>query len=160
MTNTPDEKRQKLQAKLDRLDEKRPRDFPRLSTFTPARISAAAVGAFAVGMGLGLAHGGKMAQLRFRAEHAHKMPETTTGWYLYHKSKNYHAMRGGLREGFRMGGRLMLWTTLLFTLEHTIDRHRRTSDMGSTIVASLAVAGGFSLWSKFAQTGPCELNVT
>lgn len=89
-----------------------------------------------------------MAQLRFRAEHAHKMPDTTTGWYFYHKSKNYHAMQGGIREGFRMAGKTGFWSFAALSLETTVDRMRGSSDMLSTIVASVSVAGMFSLTRK------------
>lgn len=90
-----------------------------------------------------------MAQLRFRAEHAHKMPDTTTGWYFYHKSKNYHAMQGGIREGFRMGIKTGFWSFMALGLESTVDRYRGSSDMFSTIVATLTVAGAFSLWREW-----------
>ncbi|KZL73586.1 hypothetical protein CT0861_02924 [Colletotrichum tofieldiae] len=123
----------------------------RLSIPTPARIPLAGMVGFGIGTTLGLAHGGRTAQLRFRAEHAHKMPTTTTGWYLYHKSKNYHAMQGGLREGLRMGSRLSFWTLMTFGLESTVDRYRGKTDLLSTVLASLTVAGGFSLWSKSQQ---------
>ncbi|KAJ0167302.1 hypothetical protein CTA2_3320 [Colletotrichum tanaceti] len=122
----------------------------RLSIPTPARIPLAGMLGFGIGATLGLAHGGRTAQLRFRAEHAHKMPTTTTGWYLYHKSKNYHAMQGGLREGIRMGSRLSFWTLLAFSLETTVDRYRGKTDLLSTILASLTVAGSFSLWNRFS----------
>jgi hypothetical protein len=77
------------------------------------------------------------------------MPDTTTGWYLYHKSKNYHAMQGGIREGFRMGARTGLWSFMALFLESTVDRCRGSSDMFSTMVATLTVAGGFSVWRKW-----------
>ncbi|OLN86596.1 hypothetical protein CCHL11_10133 [Colletotrichum chlorophyti] len=122
----------------------------RLSIPTAARIPLAGLVGFGIGTTLGLAHGGRTAQLRFRAEHAHKMPTTTTGWYLYHKSKNYHAMYGGLREGLRMGVRLSFWTLMAFGLESTVDRYRGSTDLISTVLASLTVAGGFSLWNRFS----------
>ncbi|GJC90357.1 hypothetical protein ColLi_13195 [Colletotrichum liriopes] len=125
----------------------------RLSIPTPARIPLAGMVGFGIGTTLGLAHGGRTAQLRFRAEHAHKMPTTTTGWYLYHKSKNYHAMQGGLREGLRMGSRLSFWTLMAFGLESTVDRYRGKTDLLSTVLASLTVAGGFSLWTRTARYG-------
>ncbi|WYZ44655.1 hypothetical protein EsH8_VII_001091 [Colletotrichum jinshuiense] len=122
----------------------------RLSIPTPARIPLAGMVGFGIGTTLGLAHGGRTAQLRFRAEHAHKMPTTTTGWYLYHKSKNYHSMYGGLREGLRMGVKLSFWTLMAFGLESTVDRYRGSTDLLSTVLASLTVAGSFSLWNRFS----------
>jgi hypothetical protein len=121
---------------------------PRLGTSTPSRILLGTLASGLVGLSLGATQGGQMAQLRFRAEHAHKMPDTTTGWYLYHKSKNYHAMQGGIREGFRMGARTGFWSFMALFLESTVDRCRGSSDMFSTMVASLTVAGAFSVWRK------------
>ncbi|KAI1489492.1 hypothetical protein F5X96DRAFT_609407 [Biscogniauxia mediterranea] len=122
----------------------------RLSIPPLLRIPAAATTAFGVGMILGLAHGSKMAGLRFRAEHAHKLPTTTTGWYLYHKSKNYHLALGGLKEGIKVGARLSLLSTAMFCAENLFDVYRGTKDFVSTVMASLAVAGGFSLWNRFS----------
>lgn len=130
------------------LDMVQPASQSRLSMPTPVRIPAAGLMGFSVGYTLGLIEGSRTASLRFRAEHAHKMPSSTTGWYLYHKSKNYHAMFGGLREGLKMGGRLGFWTLLAFSLESTVDRYRGRTDLLSTVLASLSVAGGFSLWSE------------
>lgn len=119
----------------------------RLSIPPLIRIPAAALTAFGVGMTLGLAQGSKMAGLRFRAEHAHRLPTTTTGWYLYHKSKNYHLAYGGLKEGFKVGVRLSVLSTSMFCAENLFDVYRGTKDLFSTVMASLAVAGGFSFWS-------------
>lgn len=125
---------------------------PRLSMATPARIALGSAVAGLIGFSLGATQGGQAAQLRFRAEHAHKMPDSTTGWYLYHKTKNYHAMQGGIREGMRMGARTGFWSFMALSLESTVDRFRGASDMFSTIIASLSVAGGFSLWRKCNQS--------
>ncbi|GFP54335.1 hypothetical protein TASIC1_0003071400 [Trichoderma asperellum] len=119
---------------------------PRLAIMTPSRLLLGSVASSFVGFSLGAVQGGQMAQLRFRAEHAHKMPDTTAGWYLYHKSKNYHAMQGGIREGFRMGLKTGFWSLMALSLESTVDRYRGSSDMFSTVVATLTVAGAFSLW--------------
>lgn len=124
---------------------------PRLAIMTPSRLLLGSVASTFVGFTLGAVQGGQMAQLRFRAEHAHKMPDTTTGWYLYHKSKNYHAMQGGIREGFRMGLKTGFWSLMALSLESTVDRYRGSSDMFSTVVATLTVAGAFSLWREFVQ---------
>ncbi|KAK2778811.1 hypothetical protein CKAH01_11585 [Colletotrichum kahawae] len=122
----------------------------RLSIPTPARIPLAGMVGFGIGTALGIAQGGQTASLRFRAEHAHKMPTTTTGWYLYHKSKNYHTVYGGFREGLRMGARLSFWTIMAFGLESTVDRYRGSTDLISTVLASLTVAGAFSLVNRFS----------
>ncbi|KND91037.1 hypothetical protein TOPH_04399 [Tolypocladium ophioglossoides CBS 100239] len=123
---------------------------PRLSISTPSRLVLGSVSSGIVGLTLGAMQGGQMAQLRFRAEHAHKMPDTTTGWYFYYKSKNYHAMQGGIREGFRMGAKTAFWSFVALGLESTVDRYRGSSDMFSTTVATLSVAGAFSLWHRFS----------
>ena len=127
----------------------------RLSLPPMIRIPAASLAAFGVGMALGASYGSKMAGLRFRAEHAHRLPTTTTGWYLYHKSKNYHLLFGGLREGIKVGARLAVLSTSMFCVENLFDVYRGTRDMFNTTAAALAVAGGFSLWST---TRPLHVN--
>lgn len=122
----------------------------RLSLPAGVRIPLATVASFVVGWSLGTAQGSKMAGLRFRAEHAHKLPDTTTGWYLYHKSKNYHVATGGLVEGVKMGLRVSFWTTAMLGIEHMFDTYRGTSDVLNTLTSCVAVAGGFSLWNRFS----------
>lgn len=111
------------------------------------RLPLATSLSFLVGMGLGLSHGSQTAGLRFRAENAHRLPSTPTGWYLYHKSKNYHMAFGGVKEGIKMGAKVSFWTAGFFSIEEIFDRYRGTKDFVNTVVASLTVAGGFSLWS-------------
>ncbi|KAK0657984.1 hypothetical protein B0T16DRAFT_317450 [Cercophora newfieldiana] len=122
----------------------------RLSIPAGIRIPLATVLSFVVGWSLGTAQGSKMAGLRFRAEHAHKLPDTTTGWYLYHKSKNYHVASGGLAEGMRMGMKVSFWTTAMLGIEHMFDTYRGTSDVLNTLTSCVTVAGGFSLWNRFS----------
>ncbi|KAJ9136635.1 hypothetical protein NKR23_g9701 [Pleurostoma richardsiae] len=122
----------------------------RLSIAPFVRIPAAAAISFSVGMALGLAQGSKMAGLRFRAEHAHKLPTSTTGWYLYHKSKNYHVAYGGIKEGLKMGCKVSFWTTAMFTIENMFDVYRGSADFVNTVLACVTVAGGFSLWNRFS----------
>lgn len=123
----------------------------RLSLPSPLRIPLATAISFLVGLSLGTAHGSRMAGMRFRAEHAHKLPETTTGWYLYHKSKNYHVAYGGVIEGIKMGGRIAFWTTAMLNIESMFDAYRGTADVFNTVTSCVTVAGAFSLWSECAR---------
>lgn len=123
----------------------------RLSIPPLVRIPAAAAAAFSIGMSMGLAYGSKMAGLRFRAEHAHRLPTDVTGWYLYHKSKNYHLAFGGLKSGLRTGARLSVLTVAMFCAENLFDVYRGSKDMFNTVAASLAVSGGFSLISMLSS---------
>lgn len=122
----------------------------RLSIPADVRIPICSITSFGAGMTLGLLQGSQTAGLRFRAEHAHKLPTTTTGWYLYHKSKNYHVAYGGIREGLRMGAKVCFWSTAVFGIENMFDTYRGTADFVNTVIASLTVAGAFSLWSLSA----------
>ncbi|KAL2270720.1 hypothetical protein VTJ83DRAFT_91 [Remersonia thermophila] len=122
----------------------------RLSLPAPIRIPIATTLSYLTGFILGTAQGSKMAGLRFRAEHAHKLPTSTTGWYLYHKSKNYQMAYGGIKEGFKMGFKVSFWTTAMFALEQMFDTYRGTADMLNTITSCVTVAGGFSLWNRFS----------
>ncbi len=109
----------------------------------PAAVSVAVI----TGLSLGLSHGGKRSGLRFRAENSHRFPSTPTGWYLYHKSKNYHMMLGGIGEGLKMGSKIAFWAGGFFLVEEAVDRLRGTKDFISTVVAGLSISGGFSAWS-------------
>ena len=116
----------------------------RLSVPFYIRLPVATFGAFVFGVGLGMAHGGKTAGMRFRAENAHRFPTTPTGWYLYHKSKNYNSMLGAIKEGLKMGPKLGFWTGSFFLAEEAVDRWRGKKDFLSTVVAGMTIAAGFS----------------
>ncbi|KAI9648190.1 hypothetical protein NHQ30_002822 [Ciborinia camelliae] len=124
----------------------------RMSIPYGARLPLCTTISFLCGMGLGISHGSQAAGLRFRAENAHRLPSSPTGWYLYHKSKNYNTALGGVKEGVRMGGRIAFWTAGLLAVEDLGDRWRGRKDVLNTVVASLSVAGGFSLWNRFPIT--------
>lgn len=119
----------------------------RLSIPSIFRIPSAAVLGFLGGFGLGASHGGKMAGMRFRAENSHRFPTTQVGWYLYHKSKNYHIALGGIKEGMVMGTKVSVWAGSFFVMEEIVDQLRGTKDFVSTAVAGLSIAGAFSAWS-------------
>ena len=116
----------------------------RLSIPFYIRFPAATAGAFLTGAALGISHGGKTAGMRFRAENAHRFPTTSTGWYLYHKSKNYHMMLGGIKEGLKMGSKIGFWAGSFFIVEEAVDQWRGKKDFLSTVVAGMTIAAGFS----------------
>ena len=128
----------------------------RLSMFPSQRILAATTIGFTAGGLSGLFQGSNMAGLRFRAENAHRLPSTATGWYLYHKSKNYHIMLGGIKKGFKEGMRIGSMVGFFILSEDAVDRLRawyargemKRKDVGSTVVAALGTSAVFSLWSK------------
>ena len=104
-------------------------------------------------MFLGLSHGSKSAALRFRAENAHRFPTTQKGWYLYHKSKNYHSMLGGIKDGLKMAGKLSFLASSFFCAEAAVDFARGgNKDFASTTIAGSTVAGAFSAWSKLKDS--------
>lgn len=123
------------------------RDTSRLGMLPETRLMLASTASFGVGASLGLSQGSTMAGLRFRAEHAHKLPTTPTGWFMYHKSKNYNMAKDGLKEGVKMGFKVCVVTTAMFFIEDLYDEYRQSKDFINTTLASLTVAGGFSLWS-------------
>lgn len=121
----------------------------RLSIPRNLRVPGGMALGFFGGMGLGFSHGGKMAGLRFRAENAHRLPTSQANWYLYHKSKNYHVMLEGAKEGMKMGVRTSIWTGGFLGLELYLDDKRETSDFLSSAFAGLGTGALFSIWSKF-----------
>ncbi|KAA6415706.1 MAG: hypothetical protein FRX48_00424 [Lasallia pustulata] len=127
-----------------------PTTAPRLSIPFGIRLPAAITTSCVIGGYLGLTHGSQMAGFRFRAENSHRLPTTSTGWYLYHKSKNYHMAFGGIKEAFKMGGKLGFWAAGFFVVEEAVDEVRGgRRDFLSTVVAGLGVTGGFSAWNRF-----------
>ena len=121
----------------------------RLSIPFGFRFPSATTLAFITGVSLGLSHGSKMSGLRFRAENSHRFPTTSTGWYLYHKSKNYHMMLGGIKEGVKMGSKVAFWAGSFFLVEEAVDHLRGSKDFMSTLIAGLSISGGFSAWSEY-----------
>lgn len=121
---------------------------PRLSLPFTLRLPLSTVLAGLAGSSLGVSYGATAASLRFRAENAHRMPTTPLGWFLYHKSKNYNVMLGGIVEGAKMGAKLGLLVGGFFTVEEAVDRVRGTKDFLSTVVAGGGISGMFSLWSQ------------
>ncbi|KAI5305534.1 hypothetical protein KEM56_004134, partial [Ascosphaera pollenicola] len=111
---------------------------PRLGLPAPLRIPIATATACSMGLLLGASHGSSMAALKFRAENAHRLPKSTLQWYQYHRSKNYRAMVGGLKEGSRMGLKLGLGVACFALFEETCDRARHgNKDFLSTVTAGL-----------------------
>ncbi|MCJ1288140.1 hypothetical protein MMC26_007495 [Xylographa opegraphella] len=122
----------------------------RLSLPFQIRLLATTATGFFAGSFLGVSYGSQTAGLRFRAENAHRLPTSSTGWFLYHKSKNYHMMLGAIKEGLKMGSKVGFWVGGFFVVEEAIDRVRGgRADFLSTVVAGLSVAGGFSAWHRF-----------
>ncbi|KAK5122555.1 hypothetical protein LTR85_003818 [Meristemomyces frigidus] len=142
----------------------------RLSIPFAFRLPLATTIASFAGFLLGISHGTTEAGLRFRAENAHRFPTTQTGWYLYHKSKNYHILLGGIKEGLKMAGKQAVWVGVFFGMEECIDRGRAgvvrqwkgfrgaseeermiagNRDFVSSVLAGLGTAGAFSAWNRF-----------
>ncbi|KAF7592714.1 hypothetical protein BBP40_012545 [Aspergillus hancockii] len=122
---------------------------PRLGIEVGRRLPYTALSAFSVGMAIGSSHGSKKAAYRFRAENAHRFPTTSTGWFQYHKTKNYTAIVGGVKEGMKMGFKLGFGALAFCLFEETVDyaRHDRR-DFLSTVTAGLSFSGIYSLLAR------------
>ncbi|KAF3399693.1 hypothetical protein DPV78_006589 [Talaromyces pinophilus] len=122
---------------------------PRLGMNIEKRLPLTALTAFSVGLGVGANHGARKAAYQFRAENAHRFPTTSTGWFQYHKTKNYKAIVGGVSDGFRLGTRLGVGAMAFVLFEETVDcaRHDRR-DFLSTVIAGLSFSGMYSLLAR------------
>lgn len=126
--------------------------------FTNARLSLpfvyrlifANMTAFGIGGSMGAYMGAQRAALQFRAENAHRQPNSAKGWYFYHKSKNYRSMYGGVVQGVKFGGPLCAWVTMFVVFEDAVDRLRGRIDALATVAAGLTVAGVFSAWNRLS----------
>ncbi|KAJ9616341.1 hypothetical protein H2200_000059 [Cladophialophora chaetospira] len=141
----------------------------RLSIPLVLRAPTLMLASFACGFSLGASQGATKGAYRYRAENAHRLPTTQTGWFLYQKSKNYHAMLGGVKEGAKFGSVCTVWATLFMVTEEMVDLSRARlfargdddvatgqRDFGSTVIAGMTVAGIYS-WKRgldhFAAAG-------
>ncbi|KAL2013062.1 hypothetical protein VTN00DRAFT_587 [Thermoascus crustaceus] len=122
---------------------------PRLGMEIRKRLPYTTLGAFSVGMAIGASHGSKMAAFQFRAENAHRFPTTSTGWFQYHRTKNYKAMLGGIKEGIKMGSKLGAGALTFCLFEEGVDYARNDRrDFLSTVTAGLSFSGIYSLLAR------------
>ncbi|EHY56506.1 hypothetical protein HRR83_002409 [Exophiala dermatitidis] len=132
----------------------------RLSIPFVLRAPTLMMASFGCGFILGSSQGATKGAYRYRAENAHRLPTTQTGWFLYQKSKNYHAMLSGIKEGSRFGAVCMGWATLFMVTEEMVDLSRTRllarkgedvatgqRDAGSTVIAGMTLAGFYS-WKR------------
>ena len=141
----------------------------RLSIHPLLRAPTLMLASFSCGFFLGASQGATKGAYRYRAENAHRLPTTQTGWFLYQKSKNYHSMLGGAKEGVRFGTVCTGWATAFMFTEEMVDLSRARllargdddvatgqRDFGSTVIAGMTIAGIYS-WKRgldhFATAG-------
>lgn len=119
---------------------------PRLGIEVGRRLPYASMSAFSTGLALGYYHGSKKAGLVFRAENAHRFPTSSTGWFQYHKTKNYIGIVGGVKDGMKMGFKLGAGALAFCVFEETVDYARHDErDFLSTVTAGLSFSGIYSL---------------
>lgn len=123
---------------------------PRLGIDVGTRLPLQTLAAVTMGMALGASHGGRQAAYQFRAENAHRFPTSSTGWFLYHKSKNYKAIVGAVKDGTKLGLKLGTGALVFCLIEETVDcaRHARR-DFISTVIAGLSFSGIYSVLGSF-----------
>ncbi|CAG8313914.1 unnamed protein product [Penicillium salamii] len=122
---------------------------PRLGIEVGKRIPYATMSALSTGVALGYYHGSKKAGLVFRAENAHRFPTSSTGWFQYHKTKNYIGVVGGAKDGAKMGFKLGAGALAFCLFEETVDYARHDErDFLSTVTAGLSFSGIYSLLAR------------
>ncbi|ETN46822.1 uncharacterized protein HMPREF1541_01011 [Cyphellophora europaea CBS 101466] len=113
------------------------------------------------GFSLGFSLGRRKAADRYRAMNAHRVPSTQAGWYLYHRSKSYHAAVGGVKEGVKFGGIVSIWASMFMLAEEGLDQARGRlfarrddeialgqRDALDTVLAALMTAGLYTRWHR------------
>lgn len=119
---------------------------PRLGMEIKKRLPYMTLAAFSAGMAMGASLGSKKAAFQFRAENAHRFPTTSIGWFQYHKTKNYTAIVGGVKEGVKMGSKLGAGALTFCLFEEGVDYVRNDRrDFLSTVIAGLSFSGIYSL---------------
>jgi hypothetical protein len=91
------------------------------------------------------------AALRFRAENAHRLPRSEKNWFYYHRAKSLYALKEAIPYGTKLGLRMAPWAMGFLLMEQGVDHARGGSskDFLSTIMASISIAGLYSVWSMF-----------
>ena len=120
-----------------------------------------ATAALITGFGLGVTNGGRRRADRFRAENSHRFPTTQAGWYLYHRSKSYNTVVGGVTEGVKFGGQLAIFASVFMAVEEVMDRSRGRlfakgdeefakgqRDAANTVTAGMTTVGSYILWKR------------
>src|SRR6201996_5734438 len=135
-----------------------PRDRnERLSLAPSNRITLGIFSGLLAGMGAGFIRGFQVADLRFRAENAHRMPKSEKGWFFYHRSKTHYSVLAGMKMSARTGVVFSLMSGMFLTLEDQFDNIRggQSKDCISTIMAGTISGGLYSLASTllFLQMG-------
>ncbi|KAL2218954.1 hypothetical protein M432DRAFT_590970 [Thermoascus aurantiacus ATCC 26904] len=122
---------------------------PRLGMEIKKRLPYMTLAAFSAGMAMGASLGSKKAAFQFRAENAHRFPTTSIGWFQYHKTKNYTAIVGGVKEGVKMGSKLGAGALTFCLFEEGVDYVRNDRrDFLSTVIAGLSFSGIYSLLAR------------
>ncbi|KAL4808938.1 hypothetical protein BDV18DRAFT_133539 [Aspergillus unguis] len=122
---------------------------PRLGMEVGHRMPLTAMSAFSAGLAIGVLNGSKKAADRFRAENAHRFPTSQSGWFQYHKNKNYTTIVGGVKEGMKMGFKLGTGALAFALFEETVDYARHDQrDFLSTVTAGLSFSGIYSLLAR------------
>lgn len=150
-----------LRSEHESIDAQRTQTYDRLGMHPLLRIKYMAGLTGAIGFLRGLKTGSDIAILCYRAENAHLTPTSKAGWYLYGKSKNYHGIMGGAKQGCKTGAKYFGWAALFLSLEGGLDAARGQlfasrkedekgelrkgqADFLNTVSAAVAVAGIYS----------------
>jgi hypothetical protein len=137
--------------------------YPNERLGMPAAVRAPFItgASFITGFGLGVTAGGRKAADRYRAENSHRFPTTQAGWYLYHRSKSYNTIVGGVKEGVKFGSQITLFAGAFMGIEEIMDRSRSKvftrgdedyatgqKDFVNTVIAGMSTSGLYILWKR------------
>jgi hypothetical protein len=125
----------------------------RLSMRPADRISLGIVSGLLAGMCVGFMRGYQMADLRFRAENAHRMPKSEKGWFFYHRSKTHYSVLAGMKLSAKTGSVFALMSGMFLILEDQLDNIRggQSKDCISTTIAGTMAGGLYSLASMLPR---------
>ncbi|OLY82221.1 hypothetical protein AYI68_g3660 [Smittium mucronatum] len=106
----------------------------------PKRITLLTITGALSGAVVGGYIGGRSASWQYLAERSHNLPTTVSGWYYYHKWKNYRVVLGAIKKASYYGIRIGFVSGAYELVEAAVDKYvvERTSALGS-------VAAGFTV---------------
>ncbi|KAI8815788.1 uncharacterized protein EV422DRAFT_483140, partial [Fimicolochytrium jonesii] len=113
---------------------------------------AGGIGGFITGFYLG----GRTRSYQFLAENAHRRPKTVSGWYFYHKYKNYEIAHFGFLGGFRSAAKFAAIMAGFASVEAGLEkmvvgRESWVCTLGAGVTTSMVFAAASRLTKQYTK---------
>lgn len=99
----------------------------------------------------------KSAGLRFLAENSHRLPKNKSGWYFYHKRKNFVCLKEAVSKGLKSGVKYSWIGTSYFGLEAFFDYARGKIDFLNTVAATVVAGGAYAKYQNLSRLSTMKM---